>query len=104
VPPEIPLTMMFEVISTTCDVGASFRPSPQCHSLQTVTSLESHQCSRFCSFEHVVGNVFLCRTSGKTHICDSTCQERVQLDRYSSVCRLSKRVFANASVHDASSK
>ena len=64
------------------------------HSLQHGQH-HQHKCSRFCSFEHIVGNVWQCTSSGTTHVCDSNCSERVQLDPYSSVCRLSKRVFSN---------
>ena len=96
--------MVFEVVNNTCDMAASRQPSSRCHNLHLATAVKTHQCSRFCNFEHVVGNMFLCKSSGQTHICDSTCQERVQLDSYSSVCRLSKRVFANAPVFDISTK
>lgn len=79
---------MFEV---THSIGILQQPA-RAHCL---TQQHEHQCSRFCSFEHVVGNVYACTSSGKTHVCDANCTERVQLDSYSSVCRLSRRVFVN---------
>ena len=81
---------MFEVPH---NIGLLQQPA-RYHCLQTGRE-QHHNCTRFCQFEHVVGNVYTCTSSGKTHVCDSTCAERVQLDPYSSVCRLSRRVFVN---------
>ena len=74
------------------------RADSQCFSL---AEEKDHRCSRFCEFSHVCGNVWACRTSGATHICDSTCDQRVQLDSYQSVCRLSKRTFTTQQRCDA---
>ena len=41
---------------------------------------------------HEFGNVFKCHASGMTHVCDANCNQRLQYDRYSSICRVSKRV------------
>jgi len=65
------------------------------HCLQPGQRQHEHKCNRFCQFEHVVGNVYTCTSSGTTHVCDANCAERVQLDAYTSVCRLSKRAFVN---------
>ena len=46
------------------------------------------------SFAHVMGNVYVCQSSGSTHVCDQNCTQRVALDGHTSVCRLSKRAFA----------
>lgn len=58
-----------------------------------VSCREAHTCTRFCRFEHQVGNLYVCVTSGASHICDQTCQQRVFLDGYTSQCRLSGRRF-----------
>ena len=81
---------MFEIPH---NIGLLQQPA-RYHCLQTGQE-QHHSCTRFCQFEHVVGNVYTCTSSGKTHVCDSTCAERIQLDAYSSVCRLSRRVFVN---------
>lgn len=94
--------MVFEVVSNTCGVPGPLQQSAQFHNLQTATCKGPHQCSRFCIFQHVFGNVFTCTSSNKTHICDSNCEERIQLDPHTSVCRLSKRVFTNAPAFEAS--
>ncbi len=52
-----------------------------------------HECSHRCSVEHLFGNVFQCHTSGQVHVCDANCQQQVYNDRYSRICRVSKRVF-----------
>ncbi|CAL8461896.1 g1427 [Coccomyxa elongata] len=96
--------MVFEVVSNTCGIPGPLQQPPRFHTLQAATCSKGHQCTRFCGFEHVFGNVFNCTSSGKTHICDSTCEERVQLDPHTSVCRLSKRVFSHAPVFEASRK
>lgn len=44
-------------------------------------------------FAHVVGNMFVCQSSGCTHVCDSNCNQRVVCDPHTAICRLSKRVF-----------
>lgn len=57
---------------------------------------EQHVCNRYCSFTNLFGNVFTCQTSGSVHVCDNTCNQRVWVDPYTSVCRLSKRSFQHA--------
>ena len=44
-----------------------------------------HRCTRFCAFEHLFGNVYLCRSSGSHHCCDSNCDQTV---RVSAACAL----------------
>jgi hypothetical protein len=56
---------------------------------------EQHQCTRNCSYKNEFANVFFCETSGQVHICDSTCTQKVWRDQYSTICRLSKRIFEN---------
>ncbi|CAG9465826.1 unnamed protein product [Pedinophyceae sp. YPF-701] len=52
-----------------------------------------HTCTRFCQMGHEFGNVYRCCSTGKLHVCDSNCAERVQVDNYTAVCRLSRKVF-----------
>ena len=51
---------------------------PAC-SLQLTSNLaaHNHQCTRFCSFKYLFGNVWLCTSSGKHHVCDRTCDQRI---------------------------
>lgn len=51
-----------------------------------------HKCDRFCTFEHAFGNLYICRTSGVHHICDSNCDQGMFYDRGRVICRLSKVV------------
>ena len=81
---------MFEVPH---NIGLLQQPA-RYHCLQT-SQQHQHKCNRFCQFEHVVGNVYSCASSGTTHVCDANCAERVQLDAYTGVCRLSKKTFVN---------
>ena len=45
-------------------------------------------------FKPVVGNMFLCVSSGQAHVCDQNCTQRIALDSHTEVCRLSRRTFA----------
>jgi hypothetical protein len=56
---------------------------------------EQHVCTRNCAYKNEFANVYSCLTSGQIHICDNTCNQLVWFDRYSSICRLSKRIFPN---------
>eukprot|EP00884_Botryococcus_braunii_P008863 jgi/Botrbrau1/17979/Bobra.50_1s0068.1 len=58
-----------------------------------VSCREAHTCTRFCKFRHELGNLYVCVSSGASHICDQTCQQRVRLDPYTSQCRLSGKTF-----------
>lgn len=40
---------------------------------------QGHTCTRFCEFQHSFGNLYICKTSGTHHVCDQTCQQRVQV-------------------------
>mmetsp|Transcript_407 Transcript_407/g.1204 ORF Transcript_407/g.1204 Transcript_407/m.1204 type:complete len:147 (+) Transcript_407:251-691(+) len=98
-----PTQVMLRAYSTSSPV---YSPPPfgQQQQLQTASSMPyqqaesssaqaQHDCTRFCTFTHEFGNVFRCQTSGTTHICDQNCQQRVQVDAHSSVCRLSRKTF-----------
>jgi hypothetical protein len=38
------------------------------------------------------GNVFCCTTSGVQHVCDRNCTQLIQLDQYSLICKVSRKV------------
>jgi len=93
--------MTFRIISNTC--GSVQQPlqldassSVHCNSSAQSVQLQQHQlsagaghhqCTRFCCFEPLFGNVFKCQTSGLTHICDQGCNERIFLDNHFDICR-----------------
>ncbi|GFP94311.1 hypothetical protein PHJA_001575600 [Phtheirospermum japonicum] len=52
-----------------------------------------HKCDWKCGNEHVCGNVYRCKLTGLTHICDKNCNQRILYDNHSSLCRVSKHVF-----------
>ncbi|CAK9158273.1 unnamed protein product [Ilex paraguariensis] len=52
-----------------------------------------HKCDWKCEIEHVCGNVYRCRLTGSTHICDKNCNQRILYDNHSSLCRVSRQVF-----------
>lgn len=52
-----------------------------------------HKCDFKCQNEHVCGNVYRCRLTGLTHICDKNCNQRIVYDNHSSLCRVSKQIF-----------
>eukprot|EP00262_Sarcandra_glabra_P001900 TRINITY_DN12086_c0_g1_i2.p1 TRINITY_DN12086_c0_g1~~TRINITY_DN12086_c0_g1_i2.p1 ORF type:complete len:144 (+),score=11.61 TRINITY_DN12086_c0_g1_i2:244-675(+) len=53
----------------------------------------SHMCDWRCQNEHVCGNVYRCKLTGITHICDKNCNQRILYDNHSSLCRVSGQVF-----------
>ncbi|XP_052192513.1 uncharacterized protein LOC127801415 [Diospyros lotus] len=52
-----------------------------------------HKCDWKCENEHVCGNMYRCRLTGLTHICDKNCNQRILYDNHSSLCRVSRQVF-----------
>ncbi|GMP70789.1 hypothetical protein CsSME_00029491 [Camellia sinensis var. sinensis] len=50
-----------------------------------------HKCDGKCENEHVCGNMFRCRLTGLTHICDKNCNQRILYDNHSSLCRVSRQ-------------
>ncbi|KAL6521414.1 hypothetical protein OROGR_017983 [Orobanche gracilis] len=52
-----------------------------------------HKCDWKCQNEHVCGNMYLCKLTGLTHICDKNCNQRILYDNHSSLCRVSKQIF-----------
>lgn len=56
-------------------------------------ALPCHKCDYRCRNEHLFGNMYRCRLTGITHICDKNCNQRIVYDNYSSLCRVSGQVF-----------
>ncbi|CAI9772055.1 unnamed protein product [Fraxinus pennsylvanica] len=52
-----------------------------------------HKCDWKCENEHICGNMFRCRLTGLTHVCDKNCNQRILYDNHSSLCRVSKQIF-----------
>ncbi|KAL3714438.1 uncharacterized protein LOC104424579 [Eucalyptus grandis] len=52
-----------------------------------------HKCDRKCQNEHVCGNMYLCKLTGLTHICDKNCNQRILYDNHSSLCLASGKIF-----------
>ncbi|GER46766.1 RANBP2-like and GRIP domain-containing protein 2 [Striga asiatica] len=52
-----------------------------------------HKCDWKCQNEHVCGNMYRCRLTGLTHVCDKNCNQRILYDNHSSLCRVSKQIF-----------
>ncbi|XAR52131.1 hypothetical protein NMG60_11020044 [Bertholletia excelsa] len=52
-----------------------------------------HKCDWKCENELVCGNVYRCRLTGVTHICDKNCNQRILYDNHSSLCRVSRKVL-----------
>ncbi|XP_068635717.1 uncharacterized protein [Aristolochia californica] len=55
--------------------------------------LPSHNCDKRCQNEHVCANIYRCKLTGITHICDKNCNQRILYDNHSSLCRVSGQVF-----------
>lgn len=52
-----------------------------------------HKCDWKCENEHVCGNMFRCKLTGLTHICDKNCNQRILYDNHNSLCRVSRQLF-----------
>ncbi|XP_078447788.1 uncharacterized protein LOC144716529 [Wolffia australiana] len=52
-----------------------------------------HKCDYRCNNEHLFGNIYRCRLTGITHICDKNCNQRIVYDNHSSLCRVSGQIF-----------
>jgi len=52
-----------------------------------------HKCDWKCQNEHVFGNMYRCKLTGLTHICDKNCNQRILYDNHSSLCRASGQIF-----------
>lgn len=52
-----------------------------------------HKCDWKCENEHVCGNMFRCKLTGLTHICDKNCNQRIVYDNNNSICGVSRHIF-----------
>lgn len=52
-----------------------------------------HMCDWKCENEHVFGNMYRCKLTGVTHVCDKNCNQRIIYDNHSSLCRVSRQIF-----------
>ncbi|XP_004502786.1 uncharacterized protein [Cicer arietinum] len=57
------------------------------------SSIPGHKCDWKCKNEHVCGNIYRCKLTGLTHICDKNCNQRILYDNHSSLCRASGQTF-----------
>ncbi|GLC34429.1 hypothetical protein PLESTB_000729700 [Pleodorina starrii] len=51
-----------------------------------------HICGHSCNVVHEFGNMYRCVSSGLMHICDKGCNQRLWHDRYTTICRISKKL------------
>lgn len=56
-------------------------------------SVPVHKCDYKCQNEHVCANMYCCKLTGLTHICDKNCDQRIVYDNHSSLCRASGKIF-----------
>ncbi|KAF4356578.1 hypothetical protein CsatB_002351 [Cannabis sativa] len=59
-----------------------------------------HKCDWKCENEHVCGNMYRCKLTGLTHICDKNCNQRILYDNHSSLCRASRQIFQLTAVEE----
>lgn len=52
-----------------------------------------HKCDWKCENENLFGNMYRCKLTGLTHVCDKNCNQRIVYDNHSSLCRVSKQIF-----------
>eukprot|EP00250_Pteridium_aquilinum_P001094 c11304_g1_i1 orf=280-738(-) len=52
-----------------------------------------HRCGFNCSIQHVWANLYLCKSTGTSHVCDKNCDQRIIYDNHSSICRASRQIF-----------
>lgn len=62
--------------------------------------IPGHKCDWKCENEHVCGNMYRCKLTGLTHICDKNCNQRIVYDNLSSLCRVSGQVFPLSPVEE----
>lgn len=48
-----------------------------------------HRCGFSCEVEHVWANLYRCKSSGTSHVCDKNCDQRTLYDNHSTICRAS---------------
>ncbi|XP_056851870.1 uncharacterized protein LOC130500982 [Raphanus sativus] len=59
-----------------------------------------HKCDYKCENENVCGNVYRCKLTGLTHVCDKNCNQRILYDNHTSLCRASGRMFPLSSAEE----
>lgn len=52
-----------------------------------------HRCGLNCTIQHVWANLYLCKSTGTSHVCDKNCDQRIVYDNHSSICRASRQIF-----------
>ncbi|CAM8937512.1 hypothetical protein QQ045_014085 [Rhodiola kirilowii] len=55
--------------------------------------VDYHKCDWKCVNENVCGNMFRCKMTGATHICDKNCNQKILYDNNNSLCRVSRHIF-----------
>lgn len=77
------------------DTNTNAPTTAVCHpQLTSSLAAHNHHCNRFCSFKYQFGNVWLCTSSGKHHICDRTCDQRIFWGELLCRSTLLKRAYA----------
>ena len=66
--------------------------------MAAVSQAERHECCHTCLVSHEFGNVYKCHSSGQLHVCDANCGQRVFYDKYSTICRVSRKLFPSFEV------
>ncbi|KAK4766549.1 hypothetical protein SAY87_008191 [Trapa incisa] len=56
-------------------------------------SAPAHKCDWKCQNEHICGNMYYCKLTGLTHICDKNCDQRILYDNHSCFCLASGKTF-----------
>uniref|UniRef100_A0A2P2KPL9 Uncharacterized protein LOC107414917 n=1 Tax=Rhizophora mucronata TaxID=61149 RepID=A0A2P2KPL9_RHIMU len=67
-------------------------------------SVNVHKCDWKCENERVCGNMYRCKLTGLTHICDKNCDQRILYDNHSSLCRASRQIFPLSSAEEQAVK
>ncbi|MCO5579943.1 hypothetical protein L7F22_033810 [Adiantum nelumboides] len=52
-----------------------------------------HQCEFNCSIQHVQGNLYLCKTTGHSRVCDKNYDQRIVYDSHINICKASMHIF-----------
>ncbi|KAG7627892.1 hypothetical protein AtNW77_Chr3g0204341 [Arabidopsis thaliana] len=64
----------------------------------------NHKCDWKCENENVCGNMYRCKLTGLTHVCDKNCNQRILYDNHNSLCRASGRIFPLSLVEEQAVK
>ncbi|KAE9605973.1 hypothetical protein Lalb_Chr10g0102981 [Lupinus albus] len=59
-----------------------------------------HKCNWKCENEPVCGNMYRCKLTGLTHICDKNCNQRILYDNHTSLCLASGQRFPLTQAED----